>query len=313
MVNEERLYEIIDKVRDEVSKVVVGMKSLKELLLIAVLSGGHIFIEGPTGTAKTTIARMFAQALGGRFKRIQFTPDMLPSDVTGFYVHTLDGSSRFIPGPIFANVVLADELNRTTPRTQSALLEAMQEGQVTVEGETHVLPQPFLVIAAQLKYGAEGTYPLTELRVDRFMLRAESSYPSHEVEKQIIQRVDFLENPEVTQVISSPEEVFQLRQAVSSVFVSGEIEDYIIRVVNQIRYDRDVLGGVSPRATMSLYKGVRAVAFLEHRDFVIPDDVKKLALPILWHRVQVRPEAEMDGITPQDIINRALEEVAVPK
>ncbi len=312
MAKNEKLYEIVEKVREEVSKVVVGLEELKELILVAFLSGGHILIEGPAGTAKTTVAKCFAQALGGEFKRIQFTPDMLPSDVTGFYMHTIEGGSKFVPGAIFANVVLADELNRTTPRTQSALLEAMQEGRVTVEGETHVLPQPFLVIATQLKYGAEGTYPLTEVQADRFILRAESGYPSHEVEKQIIARVDFLENPEVAEVID-PQGVFQLRQAVGDVFVSGEIEDYIIALLSEIRQDGDVLGGVGPRASMSLYRGTRALAFLEHRDFAIPDDVKRLTLPVLWHRVQIRPEAEMDGITPRDVIERTLERVAVPK
>jgi MoxR-like ATPase len=309
---EDRLHQVVDGLLEEVSKIVIGMEDLKELLLVALLSGGHILIEGPAGTAKTTLARTFAQALGGIFKRIQFTPDMLPSDVTGFYLYTPAGESRFIPGPVFANVLLADELNRTTPRTQSALLEAMQEGRVTVEGETYILPQPFVVIATQLRYGAEGTYPLTEVQSDRFVLKAESDYPSPEGERQIIERIDFLERPEVAQIVS-PEAVLELRQAVSKVFVSPEVENYIVGLVNKVRHDGDVVGGAGPRASIALYKGARALAFLERRDFVLPDDVKRLALPALRHRVRVRPEAEMDGITPEDIIGRALEGVAVPK
>lgn len=182
----EKVREIITRILGEVSRVVIGKEDIQEILLVALLSQGHVLIEGLTGTAKTTIARTFCQAIGGEFKRIQSTPDMLPADITGFYLYSPDGQSRFLPGPLFANIVLTDELNRTTPRTQSALLEAMQENQVTVEGKTFPLPQPFMVIASQLPYGSEGTYPLTEGQNDRFMFRIWSDYPSEEDETRVI-------------------------------------------------------------------------------------------------------------------------------
>jgi len=308
----DKLNKVIDGLLDEVNKVVVGMEELKELMIVAAISGGHILIEGPLGTAKTTVARTFAQALGGVFKRIQFTPDMLPSDVTGFYMYTLNGESRFIEGPAFANVLLLDELNRTTPRTQSALLEIMQEGKITIEGTDHILPEPFVVIATQVEHGAEGTYPLTDVQSDRFMLNAESHFPTREDEKKILERIDFLEKPEVTQV-TDPKTLLDLRNAVREVHISVEVEDYIVDVVNGVRYNGEVVGGVGPRATISLYKGARALAFMGKREYVIPDDVKRLVVPTLRHRVRLRPEAEMDGVISEDLINKALEEVAVPK
>lgn len=305
--------EAFGKIVDEVSRVVVGLAELKELLGVAILSGGHILIEGANGTAKTTIAKSFALALGGEFKRIQFTPDILPSDITGFNIYDLNGKSRFIPGPIFANVVLADELNLTTPRTQSALLEAMQEGQVTVEGVTHTLPQPFLVIATQLKYGAEVTYPFTEVQADRFMLYAESNYPPGAEEVEILRRIDSLDILQIEPVIS-PAEVIEFRKAVTKVFVSPEIENYIVRIVNHVRGDEDVSSGAGPRASISLYKGARALAFLQERDFVIPDDVKRLIRPVVEHRIHLNQETDIVGeITPRDIIERAIERVPVPR
>jgi len=303
---------IPNKILAEVSKVVIGKDDIKEILLVALLSEGHVLIEGLTGTAKTTLARSFAQVIGGEFKRIQFTPDMLPTDVTGFYIYTPDGSSRFTPGPIFANVILTDELNRTTPRTQSALLEAMQEEQVTIEGRTHPLPQPFMVIASQLPTGAEGTYPLTEVQSDRFMFRAWSAFPSKEEEQQVIERIDYLEHPDIKPV-AMPEEVLKLQKALKEVHISEKVRDYIVALVDSVRRDPDVLVGPSPRAAISLYKGSRALAFLHERDFVIPDDTKELFLPALEHRIRVKPEAEMEEITPRTIIERVLQEVPVPK
>jgi MoxR-like ATPase len=308
----DRLHKVIDELISEVNKVVIGMDSLKQLVLACVISGGHILIEGPLGTAKTTLARTFAQAVGGVFKRIQFTPDMLPSDVTGFNLYTLDGQSRFIEGPVFANVLLLDELNRTTPRTQSALLEVMQEGKVTIEGKDYVLTRPFIVIATQVEHGAEGTYPLTDVQADRFMFNAESHFPSHEDEKNIIERIDYLEEPQVAQ-ITDMKTVADLVEAVRKIHVSNEIEDYIIDLVNGIRSSDEVVGGVGPRATISLYKGVRALAYIDEREYVIPDDVKKIIIPAMRHRVRVRPESEMDGVTPEDIINSVLDGVKIPK
>jgi MoxR-like ATPase len=312
VIMSDRLHKVIDELLSEVNKVVIGMDNLKQLVLACVISGGHILIEGPLGTAKTTLARTFAQAVGGVFKRIQFPPDMLPSDVTGFNLYTLDGQSRFIEGPVFSNVLLLDELNRTTPRTQSALLEVMQEGKVTIDGKDYVLAKPFIAIATQVEHGAEGTYPLTDVQADRFMFNAESHFPSHEDEKNIIERIDDLEQPNVTQ-ITDMKTVLDLIDAVRKVHVSSEIEDYIIDLVSGVRSSDEVVGGVGPRATIALYKGVRALAYMDAREYVIPDDVKKIVVPAMRHRVRIRPENEMDGVTPEAVINNVLDGVKVPK
>ena len=209
-------------------------------------------------------------------------------------------------------MILADELNRTTPRTQAALIEAMQERQVTIERETHPLPRPFMVVASQLAYGAEGTYPLTEVQADRFMFRLWSGYPDEREEEGIIERIDYLDAPDVRSV-TTPEEISALQQAARGVYVSPEVVDYIVTLVGQVRRDQDVLMGPSPRASISLYKGSRALALLEGRDFVLPDDVKRLAASSIVHRIRLKAEAEVEDITPMPIIERALKEVPVPK
>jgi len=302
----------MDRILSGLSTVVVGKDDLKEMLLVALISGGHVLIEGLSGTGKTTLARTFAQIIGGEFKRIQFTADMLPADVTGFYAYTIGGEATFNPGPVFANIVLADELNRTTPRTQAALIEAMQERQVTIERETHSLPRPFMVVASQLAYGAEGTYPLIEVQADRFMFRLWSGYPDEREEKGIIERIDYLDAPD-SKSVTTPEAISMLQQAAREVYASPEVLQYIVTLVNHVRGDADVLVGPSPRASISLYKGSRALALLEGRDFVLPDDVKRLAAPSMVHRIRLKAEAEVEDITPMPIIERALKEVPVPK
>jgi MoxR-like ATPase len=237
---------------------------------------------------------------------------MLPADVTGFNVYSPDGKSRFVAGPIFANIVLADELNRTTPRTQAALIEAMQEKQVTIEGATHPLPEPFMVIASQLPYGSEGTYPLTEVQSDRFMFRVWSTYLSKEDEQQVIFKTDYIENPKIT-TATSLETIVELQRLVKKVHVADEIGAYIVSLVNRTREDPDVSSGPSTRASVAFFKGARALAFMQGRDYALPDDVKKLALPVLVHRIRVKPEAEMEDVTPETVINRVLSTVAVPK
>jgi len=300
------------RILDEVSKVVVGKEEIKEMLLVALLSEGHVLIEGLPGTAKTLLAKTFSSVIGGEFKRIQFTPDMLPADVTGFNLYTPDGKSRFLEGPLFANVVLSDELNRTTPRTQAALIEAMQERQVTIEGKTHVLPRPFMIIASQLPYGSEGTYPLTEVQADRFMLRVWSDYLSKEDEKNVISKLDYIEEPDI-KAVASLKEIASLQSTVKKVHVSDEIRDYIVSLVRFAREDPDILSGPSTRTSISFYKGARAFAFLQGRDYVLPDDVKKLAVPVMIHRIRVTPEAEIENVKPINIVDRVLKSVAVPK
>ncbi len=297
---------------NEISKVVIGKEDAKELLLVALLSDGHVLIEGYAGSAKTLLAKTFAQVVSGKFKRVQFTPDMLPADVTGFNVYTPDGRSRFVAGPLFANVVLADELNRTTPRTQAALIESMQEKQVTIEGVTHPLSSVFMVIASQLPFGSEGTYPLTDVQLDRFMFRILSDYVSREDEVRIVSKVDYIEQSDI-KAVASLEDIASLQQAIKRVHVSDEVKGYIIDLVRAARVDPDVLSGISTRASVCLFKSSRAFAYLKGRDFVLPDDVKRLAFPVLAHRIRVKPEAEMDDVTAKTVVDRVLSTVPVPK
>jgi len=302
---------IMKSIIAEVSKVVIGKDDIKEILLLALLSQGHVLIEGLPGTAKTTIARTFARTIGGTFKRVQGTPDMLPSDILGFNLYRTDGNSRFMPGPIFANVLLTDELNRTTPRTQSALLEAMQEQQVTIEGETHKLEQPFIVIASQIPYGGPGTSQLSEVQTDRFMFRTWSGIASLEEEDQILRDIDAITEPHI-EAVTKPADILQLQQGVRSIFVADSVRHYIIDIIDKIRHHHDILLGPSTRAGITLLKGARARAFVQERDFVIPDDVKTLLIPALSHRLQISPEAEMEDISPDSIINDVVTQVPVP-
>jgi MoxR-like ATPase len=306
------LVSIPQKILGEISKVVVGKDDVKELMLAALLSEGHILIEGLPGTAKTLLAKTFARSIAGEFKRVQFTPDLLPSDITGFYFYTPDGNSKFLPGPVFANVVLADELNRTTARTQSAMLEVMQEAQVTVEGRTHQVPQPFIVIATQIPYGFEGTSQLTEVQSDRFMFRAWSGYLDRAQESEVLANIDFIDRLNVNPV-ASLKEIASAREAVRTIFVSDGIRDYITMIADSLRRNPDVFVAPSSRATGALYKGARAIAFMRGRDYAIPDDVKMLAMPVLEHRMRVKPEAEIDGVTALSLVERVMKEIPVPK
>ncbi len=312
MANTNKVAELYEKILGEVSKAVIGKDEIKKTLMLALISGGHVLIEGFPGTAKTKLARTFAGVIGGEFKRIQFTPDMMPADITGFYMYSPDGNSRLIEGPIFTNIVLADELNRTTPRTQSALLEAMQEYQVTIERTTYPLAKPFMVIATQVQSGGEGTYPLTDVQIDRFLLRVLSEYSSKEEEKQVITNIDQIDEPDIN-AVATLDEIKELQELAKGVYVSPDIVEYTTSIVDCLRTDPDVLSGPSTRSSIALYKCSRVLALLDGRDFVIPDDIKYLVRPAVEHRIRVKPEAEMDDITPKIILERALERVPVPK
>ena len=311
-MTQEKRQQILKSIIDEVSGVVVGKDDIKELLLLALLSQGHVLIEGLPGTAKTTIARTFARAIGGTFKRVQGTSDLLPSDILGFYHYRADGNATFMPGPIFANVLLADELNRTTPRTQSALLEAMQEQQVTIERETHTLQQPFIVIASQVPYGGVGTSQLSDVQTDRFMFRSWSGLPSLEEEDRILKNIDAITEPHVQAVIT-PAELLELQKEVKDVYIADSVRRYILDIIDNLRRHRDILLGLSTRAGISLLRGARAKAYTEDRKFVVPDDVKQLLVPALSHRLQISPEAEMENIHPESIIEEIASQVPVPK
>src|SRR3972149_4971822 len=307
-----KVADLHERILKEISKVVIGKNEIKEALVLALIAGGHVLIEGLPGTAKTKLAHNCAQAIGGQFKRIQFTPDMMPADITGFYAYSPNGESRFVEGPIFANVVLADELNRTTPRTQSALLEALQEYQVTIERKTSPLEKPFMVIATQVLSGGEGTYPLTDVQSDRFMLRVLSGYSSKEEEKQILSNIDQIDEPDI-KAVTNLAEINELQEPVKKVFVSPDIIEYTASIIAHLRSDPDVLSGPSMRSSIAIYKCSRVLALVDGRDFVIPDDVKHLIYLTTEHRLKVKPEAEMDDVTPRAMLDRALERVPVPK
>jgi len=309
---ENNIIQLPHRIREELSKVIIGKDEVKRTLILALISGGHVLIEGLPGTAKTKLACTIAQITGCEFKRIQFTPDMMPADITGFFLYSPTNQPRFIQGPIFANVVLADELNRTSPRTQAAPLEAMQEHQVTIERNTYELPRPFMVIATQVASGAEGTYPLSDVQVDRFILKASTQHASTAEERQIVANIDYLDNPDIN-AVANAENIVKLQKEVKGIFVSEAIIEYIVSLIDRLRQHPDILSPPSSRAGIALFKCTRALAMLEGRDFVIPDDVKQLAVPAMEHRIIIKPEAEMDDIRPKDIINTVMEQVSVPK
>jgi MoxR-like ATPase len=303
-----------NRVIQEVERAVVGKRSLLEKIMAAVLANGHILLEDYPGLAKTLIAKSFAVALGLDFKRIQFTPDLLPSDITGSYIYDRS-QNRFDlrRGPIFANIILADEINRASPKTQSALLEAMQEYQVTLEGETMTLPSPFIVIATQNPIEYEGTFPLPEAQLDRFLLKLPIGYPSPEEEQEILKRRrerrrDEIELAQVTEA----GELLAMREAIEEIYIHPDIERYIVDLVNMTRRDKRVAVGASPRGSLALLKLSRAQAAIAGRDYVLPDDVKRFAEPALVHRLILEPGLWMKQHAADEIIASVVQATAVP-
>lgn len=303
------------KILDEVEKAIIGKRAVLEQVLITVLAGGHILFEDLPGLAKTLTAKSFATALGLDFKRIQFTPDLLPGDITGTYIYERQsGHFELRQGPIFAHLILADEINRASPKTQAALLEAMQESQVTLEGQTLPLPQPFIVMATQNPIEFEGTFPLPEAQLDRFMVRLALGYPAAEQEQEILKRrrERGQDEPHLQTVVTGSE-LLVMRQTLETIFVHPDVERYMVEVVRATRADGRILVGASPRGSLALLKLSRARAALEGRDYVIPDDVKSVAHAALAHRLILQPELWMKKLSEHDIVSEVLESIPVPK
>ena len=309
-----RVHELSRGVLDEVERAVVGKREVLELVLVGFLADGHVLLEDFPGLAKTLAARSFAQALSMRFSRIQFTPDLMPSDVTGSSIwNQRDTDFEFRPGPIFTNLLLADEINRAPPKTQAALLEAMQERQVTIEGKTQPLEPPFLVIATQNPIEYEGTYPLPEAQLDRFLLRIAFGYPSREHEVEMLdRRIDRRTDEVVLDAVVDRETMLGMQRACEQVHVAESVRTYCVDLVAATRGSQSTAVGASPRGSLALLKLSRCKAALDGRDFVLPDDVKAVAVPALAHRIVLRPELWVQKVSAEDVVRDVLGSVPTP-
>ena len=314
MIEIQDVSKLCKQVIAEVERAIVGKRELLEMVMAAMLAGGHVLLEDFPGLGKTLIARSFATALGLDFRRIQFTPDLLPGDITGGYIFNRNENKfELRKGPIFANIILADEINRASPKTQSALLEAMQEGQVTLEGETLQLPEPFLILATQNPIEYEGTFPLPEAQLDRFMVKLAVGYPDVDEEREILRRRRERRQDEmILSKISDAKKLIEMRQVVENLHVHKDLEEYIARLVHETRQDRRVAVGASPRGSLAFLKMARARAALEGREYVTPDDIKVFATPVLTHRLILQPEYWMAQKISDNVISDTFIKVPVP-
>ena len=319
-MNTDRLQEVLAQARHETGRVIIGQQEVIDKALIAIFTGSHALIEGVPGVAKTLLVRTLAQVLGADFARIQFTPDLMPADITGTNVFNLQHNEfHLIQGPIFTSFLLADEINRAPAKTQSALLQAMQERRVTIDRETHTLPPNFTVFATQNPIEYEGTYPLPEAQKDRFMLKITMAAPDRAGELALAQRTMTREAPEtllaqnVVQPVIKPEDLATLREILGTIVIRDELVAYLVDIVRATRTHESVLVGAGPRATQSLIMAARACAAISGRDFVTPDDVKAMAQPVLEHRLMLRPEFEIEGLTVAEVIQQVLQQIAVPR
>ena len=316
----EYLEQVLDRARTEVGKVIIGQEHVTDMALVAIFTNTHALIEGVPGIAKTLLVRTLARVLGCEFARIQFTPDLMPADIIGTNVYNLQRSEfALVRGPVFTTFLLADEINRAPAKTQSALLQAMQERRVTIDRDTHQLSSNFTVFATQNPIEYEGTYPLPEAQKDRFMLKITMGYPDRDQEMALAKRTLGDDAPEAVldrgevQGVITPEELSKLRRVLQQVVVRDELAAYIVEIVRKTRADDGILVGSGPRATQAFLLSTRVLAAMEGRDFVTPDDVKAMALPVLEHRLILRPELEIEGLTVPEVVQRLLQEVSVPR
>ncbi|MGI6566860.1 MAG: MoxR family ATPase [Firmicutes bacterium] len=303
---------ICREISENINRVIVGKAGAVELLLVALLSEGHVLVEDVPGVGKTILARAAAASLGCSFSRVQCTPDLLPSDVTGVSVYDpVKGEFSFRPGPVISQIVLADEINRATPRTQSSLLECMAERQITVDGRTLKLPRPFLVIATQNPVEYEGTFPLPEAQLDRFFLRLRLGYPSEAEENTILERLQYDHPIEALEACTDPQTFTEMQNAVREVFVEDSVRDYIVRLTAATRRHPDVVLGASPRGSLALFRGGQSFAALRGRDYVLPDDIKHIAVSVLSHRLILKPESQLRGKAPEQVVQELLQTTPV--
>lgn len=306
-------FDLCKKIIDNISRVIIGKESSIELLMVALLADGHVLLEDIPGVGKTLIAKSLAKSIGASFKRVQFTPDLLPSDITGFNVYDQQkGEFVFQSGPVMTHVLLADEINRTIPRTQSSLLESMEERQVTVDGRTYPLPHPFFVMATQNPIDLEGTFPLPEAQLDRFILRVHLGYPEQDEEVAILKR--FQENDPLLKLgaVAAPEEISHLQEARRGVGVSGPVKKYITDIVRATRDNPSCHLGASPRGSLGLMRAGQAMAILRQREYILPDDIKQLALPVIAHRLILHEEVRLQGKTQENVVMEIIETIPVP-
>ncbi|MFU0799336.1 MAG: Holliday junction ATP-dependent DNA helicase RuvB [Xylanivirga thermophila] len=305
--------EILKALQNNIEKVIVGKSNAINLVLIALLGRGHVLIEDVPGVGKTTMVSSLAKSLDLSFKRIQFTPDVLPSDITGFSMYNIKtGEMDFHSGLIMSHIILADEINRTSPKTQSSLLEVMEEGQVTVDGKTYLLPKPFMVLATQNPVEYVGTFPLPEAQLDRFFLKVSIGYPNISEEISMLSRFQH-KNPIVDlSPVAKAEDILELQKATSNIIVADEIKEYIAQIVYCTRNHEDIVLGVSPRGSIFLMRAAQGYALLQNRDYVIPDDVQKMVIPVLSHRLILKPESKLKDITPAHVLESIIDSIYIP-
>ena len=302
-----------ERIIENVSRVIVGKNHTTELVLVGLLADGHVLIEDVPGLGKTLMAKSLAISIGGSFKRVQFTPDLLPADITGFNVYNQQtGRFTFQPGPVITNILLADEINRTIPRTQSSLLESMEERQVTVDGQTSPLPHPFFVMATQNPIELEGTFPLPEAQLDRFLLKIHLGYPEKEEEVRILERFQEHDPLRELQPVANPEQITELQRARKEIHIARPVKEYIADIVRATRNKKSLRFGASPRGSLGLMRTAQALAALRGREYVLPDDIKYLARPVLAHRLILKEEERLRGETPVHFLDEILQQLPVP-